>query len=133
MSDNVQIGLIQASHDVDGSEPVEVHKQAAIEKHEKLVREAAGKGAQIICLQEIFTVLISVPSRTRSGTRPLRKFRTDRLPSAFRKSRRSSVSSSFFLSMKEKGLQPITTQLLSLTQTARTLVNIENSTFLMSE
>ncbi|GEN52854.1 MULTISPECIES: nitrilase-related carbon-nitrogen hydrolase [Halobacillus] len=54
MSDKVQIGLIQASHDVDGSEPVEVHKQQSIEKHIKLVKEAADKGAQIICLQEIF-------------------------------------------------------------------------------
>jgi len=54
MADNVKIGLIQATHDVDGNEPVEVHKQVAIEKHIKLVREAAEKGAQIICLQEIF-------------------------------------------------------------------------------
>lgn len=54
MSDNVKIGLIQASHDVDGNEAVEVHMQTAIEKHIKLVREAAEKGAQIICLQEIF-------------------------------------------------------------------------------
>ncbi len=54
MSDKVQIGLIQASHDVDGNEPVEVHKQESIKKHIGLVREAAEKGAQIICLQEIF-------------------------------------------------------------------------------
>ncbi len=54
MSDKVMIGLIQASNDVDGNEPVEVHKKAAIEKHIKLVREAKSKGAQIICLQEIF-------------------------------------------------------------------------------
>lgn len=54
MADNVKIGLIQASHDVDGNEPVVVHKEKAIEKHLTLVREAAAKGAQIICLQEIF-------------------------------------------------------------------------------
>ncbi|MFQ3546634.1 nitrilase-related carbon-nitrogen hydrolase [Halobacillus rhizosphaerae] len=54
MSDKVQIGLIQASHDVDGNEPVEVHKHESIKKHIGLVREAAEKGAQIICLQEIF-------------------------------------------------------------------------------
>ncbi|WP_223702824.1 nitrilase-related carbon-nitrogen hydrolase [Sutcliffiella deserti] len=54
MSDKVKIGLIQASNDVDGNEPVEAHKKAAIEKHIKLVREAKAKGAQIICLQEIF-------------------------------------------------------------------------------
>ncbi|MGC4377535.1 nitrilase-related carbon-nitrogen hydrolase [Fictibacillus sp. Mic-4] len=54
MSSCVRIGLIQASNDVDGNEPVHVHKEKAIEKHVKLVREAAEKGAQIICLQEIF-------------------------------------------------------------------------------
>lgn len=54
MSDNVKIGLIQAIHDVDGDEPVSVHKEISTEKHIKLVREAAEKGAQIICLQEIF-------------------------------------------------------------------------------
>ncbi|MCM3631530.1 acyltransferase [Paenibacillus glycanilyticus] len=50
----VTIGLIQASNDVHGDEPVEVHKKAAIEKHVRLVREAAVKGAQIISLQEVF-------------------------------------------------------------------------------
>ena len=54
MSDLVKIGLIQASHDVDGNEAVDVHKDKAIEKHVELVRDAAKKGAQIICLQEIF-------------------------------------------------------------------------------
>ncbi|MBW3113761.1 MULTISPECIES: nitrilase-related carbon-nitrogen hydrolase [Bacillaceae] len=54
MSDLVTIGLIQASHDVDGSEAVETHKEQAIKKHISLVRDAAKKGAQIICLQEIF-------------------------------------------------------------------------------
>ncbi|KEO80953.1 nitrilase-related carbon-nitrogen hydrolase [Tumebacillus flagellatus] len=54
MSFKVQIGLIQAKNDVHGDEPVAVHKQAAVEKHVGLVREAAARGAQIICLQEIF-------------------------------------------------------------------------------
>ncbi|WEG17174.1 acyltransferase [Alkalihalophilus pseudofirmus] len=54
MSDHVKIGLIQASNDVHGDEPVAVHKEKAIEKHIKLIREAKAKGAQIICLQEIF-------------------------------------------------------------------------------
>jgi beta-ureidopropionase len=54
MSDLVKIGLIQASHDVDGNETVDVHKKNAIKKHVELVRDAAKKGAQIICLQEIF-------------------------------------------------------------------------------
>ncbi|MCL6625227.1 nitrilase-related carbon-nitrogen hydrolase [Alicyclobacillus shizuokensis] len=50
----VTIGLIQAHHDVDGREPVAVHKQAAIEKHVCLIREAAAVGAKIVCLQELF-------------------------------------------------------------------------------
>jgi N-carbamoylputrescine amidase len=54
MPSKVKIGLIQAKHDVHGDEPVHVHKEKAIEKHIRLVHEAAEKGAQIICLQEIF-------------------------------------------------------------------------------
>jgi N-carbamoylputrescine amidase len=52
--DIVKIGLVQTHHDVDGAQPVAVHKQKAIEKHVRLVREAAKKGAQIVCLQELF-------------------------------------------------------------------------------
>lgn len=54
MASKVTIGLIQAANDVHGDEPVSVHKEKAIEKHLRMVREAASKGAQIICLQEIF-------------------------------------------------------------------------------
>jgi len=54
MSSKVKIGLIQATHDVHGDEPVDAHKRAAIDKHVPLVREAARQGAQIVCLQEIF-------------------------------------------------------------------------------
>ena len=53
-SDTVSIGLIQTHHETDGAEPVEVHKRAAIEKHVRLIREAAARGAQIVCLQELF-------------------------------------------------------------------------------
>lgn len=52
--DNVKIALIQAKHEVDGNEPVEVHKKAAIEKHIDLLKEAKRKGAQIVSFQEIF-------------------------------------------------------------------------------
>ncbi|MFC4768164.1 nitrilase-related carbon-nitrogen hydrolase [Effusibacillus consociatus] len=54
MPNKVKIGLIQASNDVHGDEPVSVHKEKAIEKHLRLVRDAAARGGQIICLQEIF-------------------------------------------------------------------------------
>ncbi len=54
MESKVTIGLIQAHNDVDGNQPVAAHMKAAIEKHERLIREAKKKGAQIVCLQEIF-------------------------------------------------------------------------------
>jgi N-carbamoylputrescine amidase len=50
----VTIGLIQARNDVDGAEPVEKHKSAAIDKHVRLIHEAKKRGAQIVCLQEVF-------------------------------------------------------------------------------
>jgi N-carbamoylputrescine amidase len=54
MSRSVRVALIQARHEVHGDEPVEKHKVAAIEKHLKMIKEAADKKAQIVCLQEIF-------------------------------------------------------------------------------
>ncbi len=54
MEDIISIGLIQAHHDVHGDEPVEVHKRVSIEKHVKMIREAAQRGAKIISLQELF-------------------------------------------------------------------------------
>ncbi len=50
----VKIGLIQAKNEVPGTEPVDVIKKAMIDKHVKLIEEAASKGVQILCLQEIF-------------------------------------------------------------------------------
>lgn len=50
----VRIALVQAHNDVDGGKPVEEHKKAAIAKHERLIREAKQRGAQIVCLQELF-------------------------------------------------------------------------------
>jgi N-carbamoylputrescine amidase len=54
MSRIVRCGLVQARHEVDGREPVEVHKRAAIEKHLELIDRAARSGIQILCLQELF-------------------------------------------------------------------------------
>jgi N-carbamoylputrescine amidase len=48
------MGLIQARHELHGDEPVPKHKDAAIEKHLRLIEEAAQKGAKVVCLQEIF-------------------------------------------------------------------------------
>ena len=54
MSRIVRVALIQARHEVHGDEPIGKHKDAAIEKHLKMIKEAAHKKAQIVCLQEIF-------------------------------------------------------------------------------
>jgi beta-ureidopropionase len=54
LENTVSIGLIQAHHDVDGAEPVAEHKRRAIEKHVGMIREAKSRGAQIVCLQELF-------------------------------------------------------------------------------
>jgi beta-ureidopropionase len=54
LDSKVTIGLIQAHHDTDGGEPVEVHKKNAIGKHVRMIREAKQRGAQIVCLQELF-------------------------------------------------------------------------------
>jgi len=50
----VRIGLIQAKSVLPGDAPVEKHKEAMIEKHVRLIAEAAQKGAQVTCLQELF-------------------------------------------------------------------------------
>src|SRR5207249_5961817 len=51
----VRCALIQATCSTPVEEPLEKIKRDAIEKHLKLIDEAAGKGAKILCMQEIFT------------------------------------------------------------------------------
>lgn len=46
MAHIVRAGLIQAKTEYD--------KEKAIQKHEKMIRDAAKQGAQIVCLQELF-------------------------------------------------------------------------------
>jgi len=45
---------VQARHEIDGREPIEEHKRAAIDKHLALIEQAARSGIQILCLQELF-------------------------------------------------------------------------------
>jgi N-carbamoylputrescine amidase len=47
-------GLIQAKVTHPGTEPLEKIKAAMIEKHLALIEDAAKKGAQVVCLQELF-------------------------------------------------------------------------------
>jgi beta-ureidopropionase len=50
----VRCALIQAANVTPVDRPLEEVKQAMMAKHEGYIAEAAGKGAQITCLQEIF-------------------------------------------------------------------------------
>jgi beta-ureidopropionase len=50
----VRGGLIQATLCESAASPVEKIKKAMIEKHEALIAQAAGRGAQVVCLQELF-------------------------------------------------------------------------------
>src|SRR4051812_394354 len=54
MSRVVRGGLIQAALCEPATSPVEKIKRAMIEKHEALIGQAAGRGAQVVCLQELF-------------------------------------------------------------------------------
>ena len=50
----VRGGLIQARVTHPGTAPLKTIKRAMIEKHLKLIGQAARKGCQVVCLQEIF-------------------------------------------------------------------------------
>ena len=54
MSKIVRGGLIQATLAGSTEEPIEKIKNGMIEKHLKLIEEAAKKGVQVLCLQELF-------------------------------------------------------------------------------
>lgn len=47
-------GLIQATLSEPGNSPIEKIKKSMIDKHVALIEQAAGKGAQVVCLQELF-------------------------------------------------------------------------------
>src|SRR3954454_8361564 len=50
----VRGGLIQATLCMPATSPTASIKQAMIDKHLALIAEAANKGAQVVCLQELF-------------------------------------------------------------------------------
>ena len=54
MSRIVRCSLIQAANAAPPDQPLEQVKRAMIDKHVALIASAAGAGAQIVCLQEIF-------------------------------------------------------------------------------
>lgn len=55
MARKVKCGLIQASNDCATDEAIDKIKTANIEKTLKFVDQAAGRGVQILCMQEVFT------------------------------------------------------------------------------
>jgi len=54
MSRIVRAGLIQATLCEPATSPIEKIKKAMIDKHVALIEQAAGKGVQVLCLQELF-------------------------------------------------------------------------------
>jgi beta-ureidopropionase len=54
LGSKVKIGLVQASHDLDGDKSVQEHKEYATDKHLRFIEEAVSKGVKIICFQELF-------------------------------------------------------------------------------
>ena len=50
----VRCGLIQAANVEDAGSTIEKIKKAMIDKHVAMIEDAAGKGVQIMCLQELF-------------------------------------------------------------------------------
>src|SRR5271165_5637069 len=54
MSRIVRCSLIQAKNEAPAESSLEVIKQAMLDKHIAMIRQAAAGGAQVVCLQEIF-------------------------------------------------------------------------------
>jgi len=54
MPRTTRVALIQASCPLAGDEDPQAIKSAMIEKHLPLIEQAADKGAQVCCLQELF-------------------------------------------------------------------------------
>src|SRR5919112_3394379 len=54
MSRTVKCGLIQATHAGTTDAPIEEIKRANIDKHLRMIEDAARQGVQILCMQEVF-------------------------------------------------------------------------------
>ena len=50
----IRAALIQATLSESAESPIETIKQSMLDKHVGLIEEAAEKGAQVVCLQELF-------------------------------------------------------------------------------
>jgi N-carbamoylputrescine amidase len=54
MARTVKCGLIQATNAAPTDAPIEEIKRANIDKHVKMIEDAAKQGVQILCMQEVF-------------------------------------------------------------------------------
>lgn len=54
MSRIVRGGLIQATLAISAEQPIDIIKKAMIEKHIRMIEDAAKQGVQILCMQELF-------------------------------------------------------------------------------
>lgn len=54
MSRLVRGGLIQVTLSMPATAPIEKLKQSMIDKHVALIEQAAGRGVQVLCMQELF-------------------------------------------------------------------------------
>ena len=54
MPRNVRCGLIQARTPLDGTHPLAAIKKAMLDKHIKMIEQAAKQKVQVLCLQELF-------------------------------------------------------------------------------
>ncbi|MCH9684481.1 MAG: acyltransferase [Deltaproteobacteria bacterium] len=83
MSEIVRCGLIQCANPLnDESRPVAEIKEAMYQKHVPLIEQAAAKGVQILCLQEMFNGPYFCPSqdpRWYESAEPIPGPTTDRL------------------------------------------------------
>ncbi|HEY7182109.1 MAG TPA: acyltransferase, partial [Blastocatellia bacterium] len=55
MSGIIKCGLIQAKNAAPTDAPIEAIKRINVDKHLKLIEEAAEHGVKILCMQEVFT------------------------------------------------------------------------------
>jgi beta-ureidopropionase len=56
MASIVKCGLIQATNAAPTDAPIEEIRRANIDKHLKMIEDAARQGVQILCMQEVFTM-----------------------------------------------------------------------------
>ena len=91
MPRSVRCGLVQTRFDLEGGAELEAIYDSQMKKTLRFVEDAAGKGVQILCLQEIFTGPYFCAEQDRAGTTRPRRSRRPHRRAACRSSRRSTA------------------------------------------